>query len=48
VARGVWRVVRGNAALIFSADPSIVWRDATAIATGSVVAGVPASRGEAP
>lgn len=43
VARGVWRVVRGNAALIFSPTPEAVWREATAIATGSIVAGARAS-----
>jgi putative transcriptional regulator len=39
VAQGIWRVVRGSSSLVFSPDPRSVWREATALATGSVVAG---------
>jgi putative AlgH/UPF0301 family transcriptional regulator len=38
VAQGIWRVVRGSSSLVFSPDPRSVWREATALATGSVVA----------
>lgn len=46
VARGVWHVVRGSAALIFSADPSALWQEATVLATGGVVADARPSRAE--
>jgi putative transcriptional regulator len=38
VARGFWRVVGGSSALIFSANPGTLWREATATVSGSVIA----------
>lgn len=46
VSRGVWRVLRGNAAMIFSPNPTSLWREATAIAEGGVVAEAQTSRAE--
>lgn len=39
VAQGIWQVVQGSSALVFSANPTSLWREATALAAGSVIAG---------